>query len=44
MNFDEKRLDEIFKGAIKQNLTFLYQLKMTEEKALADCKTAAKNI
>lgn len=44
MNFDEKRLDEVFKKAIKHNVCYLYQLKQTEEKSLTDCKLAAKNI
>jgi hypothetical protein len=34
MNFEEKRLDEIFEKAIQSNIPFLYQMKMTEEKAL----------
>ena len=44
MNFDEKRLDEIFRKSIEHNVTYLYILKQTEDKALTDCKLAAKNI
>lgn len=44
MNFDEKRLDEVFRKAIEHNENYLFQLKQTEDKALTDCKLAAKNI
>ena len=44
MNFDEARLEEVFRKAIEHNVCYLYQLKQTEEKALTDCKLAAKNI
>jgi hypothetical protein len=44
MDFNEDRLEEIFKKSIQHNMTHLYQLKLTEDKAIEDCKVAAKNI
>ena len=44
MDFNEDRLEEIFKKSIQQSMTHLYQLKLTEDKAIEDCKVASKNI
>ena len=44
MNFEEERLNQVFKGAIQHNMSYLYQLKLTEDRAMEDCKVAARNL
>lgn len=44
MNFSDERLEQIFQKSVQSNITYLYQLKVSEDRAIADCKIAAKNI
>ena len=43
-NFNQEFLDGVFKHAMKPHYTYLYQLKMSEDKALQDLRQAAQNI
>lgn len=43
-NFEKPYLDSVFKQAMKPHFTYIYQLKMTEDRVLDDLRLAAANI
>lgn len=43
-NFETEFLEEVFRHAMRPHYTYLYQLQISEDRALQDLRLAAKNI